>query len=271
MSSAQSNLLLLRFTLLLCITFLMAGCFKEDQPNPEQISREALQEFFKEIKTRGIHEAYYLTHPVFQSRTPVSTLFELNAIYDFSKHEGLSLKRVHQDSKEVVSIAATLYLSNSLIVQLDSKFSEDSQSSKPHHWKMVFIEFNLKQYFEDQGMFEPSTEAQLALVRKYFFLFQRSARKRNFKDFYAECSNYWKYKFSLIEMNESYQSFINEKFLVSDFRKANFGLNHGSGFKSSGILALNGYISGPSRVDFLMEFFFESGQFRPILFSLKSS
>ena len=62
-------------------------------------------------------------------------------------------------------------------------------------------------------------------------------------------------------MEQLFRPLINERFLSQDFRNATFSPNYKSGLRNSGILVAGGNILGSSKIEFYMEFFYESGQF----------
>lgn len=258
---------------LLCFLIVFGyGCLsKEDTISPQARAADSLTKFFQELKNGGIADAYYLTHPLFQRETQLKGLDELAVLYKLREHIGVIPKKVSLDKNRIVSISATMQLSGSISVDFESQFSEDQEFSGPNKWRLVFIDFDLRNYLEEQGMVEPSREVMREIAKKYFSLFQRSARKRDFREFYDASSAYWQYKISLMEMNQMFQPILNHPFLSQDFRAARFEINYGSGIRESGLLTLNGYISGPSRIDFSMELIYESGQFKPVGFNIKTS
>lgn len=260
------------FWLVCLLSIFGYGCVsQEDTISPQEQASRSLAQFFAELKSGGITNAYYLTHSLFQKETPLKVLDELNVLYKLREHVGITTRNISLDKKRIVSISATMQLTGSIGVNFESQFSEDLELKGPNKWRLVFIDFDLRNYLEEQGMVEPSREVMLEMAKKYFSLFQRSARKRDFKEFYDASSEYWKYKLSLMEMNQIFQPVLGRPFLSQDFRDARFEINYGSGVRENGLLVLNGYISGPSRVDFSIELFFESGQFKPVGFNLKTS
>tara|TARA_B100000674_G_scaffold486866_1_gene496151 strand:+ start:340 stop:1155 length:816 start_codon:yes stop_codon:yes gene_type:complete len=254
---------------LMASVLLLGGCSGSKTLNPQQYSEKSLNKFFSVIGSSGLREAYYLTHPVFQSNTPFRTLLELDAVYGLKNNQGVELSSMTLDSKKIVSVEGAVILSDSISVPFMTKFSKDEKSVGVNPWKMIYIEFNMKKFFENQGMVEPDSDVMLSLVKKYFLLFHGDLKRLQLSDFYDSCSRYWKTKTSLDQMEQAFQPLINNRFLTQDFRDASFVLNYQSGVRDTGILVTAGNIVGSSIIEFHMEFFFESGQFRPINFNLK--
>ena len=261
-----------RYSYLSCwvITILFfGGCSTTNKTSPQEFSERSIRSFFNIIRSNGVREAYYSTHPVFQSNTTFRTFVELDTIYRLKQNQGIELSEFFLDKNMLVSVSGAVSLEDSVSVPFRAKFSLDKESLGVNPWKLTHIDFDMKQYFENQGMVEPDSEMLLTIVKRYFFLFHSELKRFQLEGFYNSCSEYWKSKTSLEQMERVFRPLINDRFLTQDFRNANFSLNYQSGLRDTGILVAGGSVIGSSKIEFYMEFFFESGQFRPFNFNLK--
>lgn len=261
-----------RFFKLFCsVIFLLqlAGCGNSKKLSPEEFSEKSVHDFFKILRHKGAREAYYSTHPIFQSNTPFRTLVELDTIYKLKQNQGIELSELSLNKKMLVLVSGTVSLEDSVSLPFRAKFSVDKESIGVNPWKLTYINFDMKKYFENQGMVEPDREVLLNIAKRYFLLFHSELKRLQLEGFYNSCSEYWKSKISLGEMERVFRPLINDRFLSQDFRNANFTLNYQSGLRDTGILVAAGSVIGSSKIEFYMEFFFESGQFRPFNFNLK--
>ncbi len=254
---------------LVAVVIFLAGCSNSTKSSPQELSTKSVDNFFEIIRSSGLRQAYYSTHPLFQSNTTFRTLLELDTIYGFKHNEGIELLELSLDKENIVSMNGNVNLADSLVVPFKAKFSTDKNSVGVNPWKMIYIEFNMKKFFENQGMVVPDSDAMLSLAKRYFLLFHRELKRLQLKGFYDSCSKFWTSKISLEQMERVFQPFINDRFLTHDFRTSNFELNYQSGLRDTGILVISGNIVGLSKIQFHMEFFFELGHFRPINFNLK--
>ena len=254
---------------LVVIMLFLAGCSGSKKSSPQEFSERSLFKFFNILRSSGLREAYYSTHPIFQSSSPFRTLKDLDSIYGLKQNQGIELSKLSLDKKMIVSTSGSVSLVNSLNVPFQAKFSNHKNSAGVNPWKLIYIEFDMKKFFENQGMVEPDSDLILSIARDYFLLFHSELKRFQLKGFYDSCSEYWRSKISLEKMELLFEPFLNDRFLTEDFRNANFVLNYQSGLRDTGILVAVGNVVGSSKIEFYMEFFFESGHFRPLNFNLK--
>ena len=247
----------------------LSGCTNSSKTSPQEFSKKSVHEFFSVLRSKGVRQAYFSTHPMFQTNTLFRTLVEIDTIYGLKQNQGIELSELSLDKNMIVSTGGNLKLTDSISVPFQARFSLDEQSLGVNPWKLTYVDFDMKKYFENQGMVEPDSEMILKIVKRYFLLFHRDLKRLQLEDFYETCSKFWRSKISLDQMEQLFRPLINERFLSQDFRNATFSLNYKSGLRNSGILVAGGNILGSSKIEFYMEFFYESGQFRPINFNLK--
>ena len=212
---------------LLCLVVIMlflAGCSGSKKSSPQEFSERSLFKFFNTLRSSGLREAYYSTHPIFQSSTPFRTLKELDSIYGLKQNQGIELSELSLDKKMLVSVSGTVSLEDSVMLPFRAKFSADKESVGVNPWKLTYINFDMKKYFENQGMVEPDREVLLNIAKRYFLLFHSELKRLQLEGFYNSCSEYWKSKISLEEMERVFRPLINDRFLSQDFRNANFTL-----------------------------------------------
>ncbi len=265
----QSSRISYKLFFLLVIALLASGCTRSKKFSPKHYSEKSLHRFFRVIKSDGLKEAYYLTHSSFQSNTPFRILLDLDQIYSLQKNQGIEISETTVSSKNIISIEGVVNLDDSISVPFITKLSKEENSPAVNPWKIVYVEFNLRKFFESQGMVEPNSDMMLRLVKKYFLKFHSDMKRVQLRNFYNSCSSYWRSNISLNQMEVSFQPLMNSRFIEQDFRNANYSLNYQSGIRETGILVTKGNIIGSSTIEFYMEFFYELDQFRPINFNLK--
>ena len=108
---------------------------------------------------------------------------ELDSIYGLKQNQGIELSKLSLDKKMIVSTSGSVSLVNSLNVPFQAKFSNHKNSAGVNPWKLIYIEFDMKKFFENQGMVEPDSDLILSIAKDYFLLFHSELKRFQLKGF----------------------------------------------------------------------------------------
>lgn len=258
MSKTTSLKILSLILVLLCL-----GCSEEKKDPAKEVQKEVL-EFFRVLKEVGVSDAYYETHPKFQSATPMTEWYRMKRVYTLEEIENLEIQNVAVDRKNVGLVKGDFVMKDTAHMPVELKLLQHEE-----RWKVIFLDMDLKGLFESRGMVPPNLESRIRLAQDQIRLFHKNAKKFHLKEFYDQSSRILTETTNVEQLNRTYAPLMVNRFLNEDMRKATVTLDARSGVLDTGVLFIKGRLTTSYTSDFEMEFLYEEGRWKIYRFEME--
>ncbi|MCO4784149.1 MAG: hypothetical protein KC646_17625 [Candidatus Cloacimonetes bacterium] len=230
---------------------------------PTQLLKPVIDRFIQSIKDDQITDAYYLTHPKFQKNSNLSEFHKLCKFYKLNTISGSQIDSFNI-TKTTAKATGNLNYKSYLDIPVVFSLGMDEKA-----FKIIHLDFDLKTYFENNGMIAPTLPQMTKIVEKTFKDFHGAARKGSMKEFYEGISTVWKDDMEPYELNDLYANLMISDFVKHNFKTTKIKVNPISGVNKSGILICTGSIHSDLSISFEFQYYFEDGDFKPLSVRVK--